>query len=592
MDDAFRNEALRILYNAIAAREGITVVFDKECEIPHASGARVITLPPPSALDSATYWFYAMHELGHLMEPMDWSYEPLTKVLNFDDPLVMAVTNILADYLCEQNLFGYYDGVNSILDVGRSAQTKRYLRKTEKKYIEISKDATSSLMFSLCMADAELRQPWMGYLMESLNVVDFNKTYFTEYQDEYKRINLGERLNSILGNEDPVTVMKELVLDILRIIKYKPPESEGKGEGEPCDACKGTGTDEKGEPCDACEGTGKMVDGLAEASEKDTDGIGKDGPSWEKGPEDLTKEELKEVLEAIKSRVTDKFRKKYRSPPYTRGSYIPWERHTIIELEKKHEDYKPLLRQSISTALGSSTVSKQVSKYLKAMVTESYTYGQKRGKLHGKNLHKLVSTKPQPGISPGIFKKKNSSLLRIDSAVSLVIDCSGSMSGSRYAIGAACCVALSDTLTSLTIPHEIIGFTEDDWLLTYVFKNFGTVFTRQKCLNVMANKQLRLLNNADGESVLWAAERLVKRKEKNKLMIVLSDGYPSGRYTGDGNMYLKHVCGLIETGSSIDLVGIGISTEAVRRFYKHYVVVNDPSELDHVLFGVLKKFLC
>ena len=613
INEAFRNDSLKILFNAIAARDGISVVFDKTCEVPNANSKGLITLPSPSAVDAHIYWFYAMHELGHLLREMDWTYQGLPKKIDYKDELARSITNILIDYLEEKSFYGNYEGVDSILNVGRNHFIKKYCKMSNDKVAAHKESAPGSLLLSLVMAESELRQEWMGHLVEALPISEFNKKHFAEFSQAYVDINLKTRLNSILSSKDPVTVTVELVKDILAIISHKLPpspedgeceECKGTGKGkdgepckecgsEPCEACEGTGSDEDGEPCKECEGAGESVTKLHDTGDpaREDEGIGKVEASWTKTMEDLTPEQLTKLLEAIRERVTEIPDKPFEKIHGSGAKYIPWSSHTVHELEKDHPNYRPYMREAIASALGTSAVSKQIAKYLKAMVTESFTYGQKRGKLHQKNIHRLIGQKPMPGVSPSIFKKRNSSILKTDSAVSIVLDCSGSMSGARYFIGAACCVALSETLTGLGIIHEILGFTEDLHLESYVFKNFNTTFTKDKVLNVMANEKIRLMNNADGESVLWAAERLAKRKERSKLMIVLSDGYPSGCYTGDGHAYLKYVCELIEKQSPIDLVGIGISTTAVERFYSHYVIVNNPKDLDEVLFGVLKRFL-
>ena len=110
-------------------------------------------------------------------------------------------------------------------------------------------------------------------------------------------------------------------------------------------------------------------------------------------------------------------------------------------------------------------------------------------------------------------------------------------------------------------------------------------------LSVVSSSQVHMGCNADGESVLWAAERLAVRPESRKLLVVLSDGMPAGGFDGDGDAYLKHVCNLIETESPIDLVGIGIRTDAPERFYKHHQILHEAEKLDETLFTLLRNFL-
>ena len=83
----------------------------------------------------------------------------------------------------------------------------------------------------------------------------------------------------------------------------------------------------------------------------------------------------------------------------------------------------------------------------------------------------------------------------------------------------------------------------------------------------------------------------MERKERHKLLIVFSDGYPAGTFTGDGNWYLRQVCKTIEDSGQIDLLGIGVQTESVARFYSNNEIVNDIADLDSILFEHLKRQL-
>lgn len=88
---------------------------------------------------------------------------------------------------------------------------------------------------------------------------------------------------------------------------------------------------------------------------------------------------------------------------------------------------------------------------------------------------------------------------------------------------------------------------------------------------------------------MLAAERLLSRKEKNKVMIVLSDGQPAGNYGGSGSDYLRYICDKIETETPIQLHGIGIQSDAVGKFYKSNETIYNLSQLEPALLNVLKR---
>jgi cobaltochelatase CobT len=73
-------------------------------------------------------------------------------------------------------------------------------------------------------------------------------------------------------------------------------------------------------------------------------------------------------------------------------------------------------------------------------------------------------------------------------------------------------------------------------------------------------------------------------------MIVLSDGKPSASGHGDFHGHLKAVTKQIDA-SGVDLVGIGITDDSVRHYYKKCIVIHSVDELPGVVMGQLKSLL-
>jgi cobaltochelatase CobT len=97
--------------------------------------------------------------------------------------------------------------------------------------------------------------------------------------------------------------------------------------------------------------------------------------------------------------------------------------------------------------------------------------------------------------------------------------------------------------------------------------------------------------NVDGESLMMAAMRLVKRREQRKVLMVLSDGMPSA-YGIDEHL-CRHLSDTVKTieKMGIEVVGIGIKDDSVKRFYPKNVVISDIEALPGVVMGQLKMFL-
>jgi len=93
-----------------------------------------------------------------------------------------------------------------------------------------------------------------------------------------------------------------------------------------------------------------------------------------------------------------------------------------------------------------------------------------------------------------------------------------------------------------------------------------------------------LKENIDGEALLWAHERLIRRPEERKILMVISDGAPvddstlsvnSGTYL---ERHLRQVIGWIEARSSVELIAIGIGHD-VTRYYNRAVTIMDADQL-------------
>ena len=127
---ALMNSALVKLMQAVAGREGIRVEFDQNCTTPYASAEKVVTMPPPSAVDSQMYWVYAYHELGHLMPEMRWTYKDLQRMINMEDALVCGVANIIVDNFNERNMMRRgYEGINlSLIHISEPTRPTRASR--------------------------------------------------------------------------------------------------------------------------------------------------------------------------------------------------------------------------------------------------------------------------------------------------------------------------------------------------------------------------------------------------------------------------------------------------------------------------------
>lgn len=104
----------------------------------------------------------------------------------------------------------------------------------------------------------------------------------------------------------------------------------------------------------------------------------------------------------------------------------------------------------------------------------------------------------------------------------------------------------------------------------------------------------RCAENVDGESVMWAARRLAARNRQGMrpILMVFSDGEPASMPEHHGllNWHLKETVTRIEK-AGIHVIGVGIATSSVKRFFKHHLVLNDLSDLVGTSYRILREVL-
>ncbi|WP_322013395.1 cobaltochelatase CobT-related protein [Paraburkholderia sp. J12] len=248
-----------------------------------------------------------------------------------------------------------------------------------------------------------------------------------------------------------------------------------------------------------------------------------------------------------------------------------------------------------------------LERVLKADELTHWKREQERGEIDRAALARLAASRGYR--SPFRVSSKASGR---DAVVTLLLDLSGSMAGRKIELARLCTAALCDALVQLAFDCEVLGYSSVESpemrqqyeraraagldLRPYnrfverldlrVFKRFGA-----RDLSGLAAIECGH-ENPDGEALAWAAERLLQRKARRRLLFVLSDGYPS---TSDGNPAVLHrdLHARIEavTQAGVELVGIGIQDDAVEAFYPHAVVVRKLHELPLVAFETLSRLL-
>lgn len=119
-----------------------------------------------------------------------------------------------------------------------------------------------------------------------------------------------------------------------------------------------------------------------------------------------------------------------------------------------------------------------------------------------------------------------------DVAFSIMVDQSGSMHGSKIEMARKAAILFDDVSRKLKIPTRVIGHTTDG--SNVALKNYVNFKTKESEKYTLGNIEA-LECNMDTYVLTGLCEEMLKRKEKSKVVIVISDGAPCGDGTNCGN---------------------------------------------------------
>ena len=257
-----------------------------------------------------------------------------------------------------------------------------------------------------------------------------------------------------------------------------------------------------------------------------------------------------------------------------------------------------------------SKLANKLQRKLLAKQNRSWDFDLEEGLLDTSKLPRIIMD-PFNSLS---FKKEKDIEFK-DTLVTILIDNSGSMRGKPISVAAICADILSRTLERCMVKVEILGFTTKHWkggssrekwmknekpnlpgrlndLRHIIYKSADTPWRQVKNNMGLMLKEGLLKENIDGEALRWAFNKMSRRKEDRKILMVISDGAPVDDSTLSTNTSdylesnLKKTVKWIESKSSIELLAIGIGHD-VTRYYNKAVKITDVQDLGDVMINQL-----
>jgi len=252
----------------------------------------------------------------------------------------------------------------------------------------------------------------------------------------------------------------------------------------------------------------------------------------------------------------------------------------------------------------------KLQRQLLAKQNRAWEFDLEEGLLDSSKLTRIIM---DPYNSLSFMREKDRDFK--DTIVTLLIDNSGSMRGRPITIAALCADILSRTLERCAVKVEVLGFTTKNWkggksreawtrtdkpkspgrlndLRHIIYKGADTHWRQAKNNIGLMLKEGLLKENIDGEAISWAYNRIKKRKEERKILMVISDGAPVDDSTLSVNSgdflekHLKKMVKFIETKSDVEILAIGIGHD-VSRYYDKAIKITDVHELGDVMISQL-----
>lgn len=264
-------------------------------------------------------------------------------------------------------------------------------------------------------------------------------------------------------------------------------------------------------------------------------------------------------------------------------------------------------------------------KFERALLTASeadYVSGQRSGRLDVRKRGVQIMQGKE-----NIFRKKMDGQ-SVDTAVSIVVDASGSMCGERMELASQVCIALAECLEKTTVELEIVAFRADEPVgmvdqriidkyrdivnkvmsmkgkdaraamfhryspvMMFELKSFDDSLREARvslgCMPYLADG-----STPDGDAILKAATRLMANKRKKKIMLVLTDGGSGyGHIQGNCTEYTKMAIDHCIKNLGINMIGVGIQSDHGKHLYKNWTVVNDLGDLDKAIIDNIARMI-
>lgn len=542
--------ALPIVAAAYGEKFGVKVLIQGQDAFTDGERIVIPTANPDDPHYQQIAWGYLAHEAAHIRHT---NFDMVQKASS--KPIRKALLNIIEDVRIENELAKDYPGTRRSI-----SQVIEYMVDTQQMCVPEQPEPASNLQAWLLF---RLRCHFLG-----------QKALTPLYQAVDERVRqlfpaaAMSRLSAMLTAVPSLASTGEVLKLVDAIVAML--EEESRPPQDESDADNG---DDIGQ--DASNDSNSSSD-----SQTPETGSSATGDAAETGDSDNSDQadNLRQALEASAAQ--------FESDTFAQVAEV------LSEQAEGHQGVTPLsLPQAEQAMLGdeailtlSASESAQIRARLRGMVQSSQD-NRNHAKRHGLRVatHRLAAS--QAGESRLFIQRQPR--IAPNAAVHLLVDISGSMGkpigeGNRKYFHVANEAALALAMALEGIPGVVPAVSYFPGIHQEVSI---ALLPKQSVRHRAASFDQKPRGCTPMAQAMWfAANSLLAQKQKRKLMIVLTDGDPDDwAATHD----IVDRC----RRSGFELLGIGIQTRSVEKFFPQSIVINDVKDLKHELFEVTQQLL-
>lgn len=280
---------------------------------------------------------------------------------------------------------------------------------------------------------------------------------------------------------------------------------------------------------------------------------------------------------------------------------------TLVRAAALQENRERLDRCIEQQGLSVARLARDLNAVLATPVRDGWLHGQEEGYIDGRQLSQLITSPSERRL----FRMEQHAPVA-ESAVSFLVDCSGSMREHIESVAILVDV-MARALDQIGVTTEVLGFTTSAWnggraqkawmrsgrpshpgrlneVTHLVFKDSDTSWRQARPAMGALLKSDLFREGVDGEAVAWAAQRLVQRHDGRRLLLVVSDGSPTDGATALANdvhyldHHLCHVVAELQAQAEVEIYGIGVGLD-LSPYYRH----NRALDLSHSVTQVVLR---